>query len=234
MKLCIFIVRWRTYFINDGGSVMIYLFNQVTSFSSEAYIKYLSKARRKQYDAYKFQINKDMCLIAFLLLRLGLLKEYGIKLGEDIEIEYGIYGKPYLKKYKDIFFNLSHRKECVACVISDREVGIDVETLLKEEHLKIANDVLNVNEMMEFKKSNNKREVLTRFWTLKECYVKQNGKGLSQELQMIDFANSHKENFQLYDKYFITKQYRLFYIAACSEIPIKEDEINIITNLDLF
>lgn len=119
-------------------------------------------------------------------------------------------------------------------MISDREVGIDVETLLKEEHLKIANDVLNVNEMMEFKKSNNKREVLTRFWTLKECYVKQNGKGLSQELQMIDFANSHKENFQLYDKYFITKQYRLFYIAACSEIPIKEDEINIITNLDLF
>lgn len=213
---------------------MIYLFDQVANFSAENYLGYLSKGRRKQYDAYKFKINKDMCAVAFLLLRLGLLKEYGIKLEENTEIGYGKYGKPYLKKYKDIYFNFSHRKECVVCAISEYEIGVDVEALLGEAYFKMVNDILSLNEMIEFMKAENKGDILTKFWTLKECYIKQNGKGLFQNLQLLDFSNIQERDFQLYNKYFITRKYKDYRISVCSKIPIKENEIKNITNFDIY
>ena len=64
------------------------------------------------------------------LLAYGLQEEYRIS-REDILLEKGEYGKPYLKKYPEIFFNITHCKEMAACAIATKEIGIDIEGVRK-------------------------------------------------------------------------------------------------------
>lgn len=45
----------------------------------------------------------------------------------DYNVYYNEYGKPYLDN--GLYFNISHSKNVIVCVISDREVGIDIEYL---------------------------------------------------------------------------------------------------------
>ena len=49
-------------------------------------------------------------------------------------IIYNFYNKPYLES-KEIFFNISHSKDYVAVVLSNDEVGVDVEELKKTRDL---------------------------------------------------------------------------------------------------
>ena len=39
----------------------------------------------------------------------------------------GKQGKPYFFRWPEIYFNLSHCRSACACILSDREAGIDVE-----------------------------------------------------------------------------------------------------------
>lgn len=71
--------------------------------------------------------NRD---IAYLLLRYGLRKEYGIN--ENVVLSEGSCGKPYLSNYPFVHFNLSHCDKGVACMISDSAVGIDITSVKKE------------------------------------------------------------------------------------------------------
>ena len=49
----------------------------------------------------------------------------------DYEIAYNSQGKPYFLSNREIFFNISHSSNYVACVIGDRPVGIDIEKARK-------------------------------------------------------------------------------------------------------
>ena len=51
----------------------------------------------------------------------------------DYDIAYNSQGKPYFLSHCEIFFNISHSSNYVACVIGDRPVGIDIE----KEYLEI-------------------------------------------------------------------------------------------------
>lgn len=71
-------------------------------------------------------------LAAWLLL-YHALKEWGIP-EESIHADgaycYGEHGKPERKK-KEVCFNLSHSGKYVMCVVSDVEVGCDIEKIQK-------------------------------------------------------------------------------------------------------
>ena len=49
----------------------------------------------------------------------------------NYEIAYNSQGKPYFLSNREIFFNISHSSNYVACVIGDRPVGIDIEKARK-------------------------------------------------------------------------------------------------------
>jgi len=55
---------------------------------------------------------------------------------DKYEIVYNEYGKPYLKDI-DIYFNISNSKNVSVCVISNREIGIDIQYKTYKESLKI-------------------------------------------------------------------------------------------------
>ena len=120
---------------------------------------------------------------------------------DKYEIVYNEYGKPYLKNI-DIYFNISNSKNVSVCVISNREVGIDIQYKTYKESLK--NKVFNNKEQELLDKSIEKESVFTKMWTIKESYVKMKGIGLSYGLNNVDTL-SLKKNIKLlnYKKYII-------------------------------
>ena len=91
-------------------------------------------------------------------------------------------GKPYFKN-SNIFFNYSHSKNYIACVISNYEVGIDIEEKNRVISDKIASKYLNGVE------DNNDRLIL---WVKKEAYSKLKGLGLQIGFNSIKFNSNNR------------------------------------------
>ena len=125
---------------------------------------------------------------------------------DKYEIVYNEYGKPYLKDI-DIYFNISNSKNVSVCVISNREVGIDIQYKTYKESLK--NKVFNNKEQELLDKSIEKESVFTKMWTIKESYVKMKGIGLSYGLNNVDTL-SLKNNIKLLN-------YKNYIICICCE-----------------
>lgn len=123
----------------------------------------------------------------------------------DYSIFYNEYGKPYLDN--NLFFNMSHSNNITACIISDKEVGIDIEKIKYNE--KVAKRVLNKEEMKILNNSNNKAEMFTIFWTIKESYVKLLGVGIGYGLKRVD-TTKLKEKI-------IVKKYNDYILAISKE-----------------
>ncbi len=135
----------------------------------------ISEAKRERIQTVKRFESKASLLAGELLLRAVLKKEYGL---EEIRIEIGEFGKPYLADHPEIHFNLSHSGTIAVCTVSDVECGVDVEQISKpHEVMGVANRFLSVKEHAAVLMSPNPNEAFCRLWTLRESYVKMRGKG---------------------------------------------------------
>ena len=114
------------------------------------------------------------------LLRRALRERYGIGCGEGRmpELVEGAHGKPYLKEYPLIHFNISHCMGLAVLAIGDCTVGIDAECVrpYREPLLKRVLSDAELRQMKEAGESE-REELFFRFWTLKESYVKAVGCG---------------------------------------------------------
>lgn len=127
-----------------------------------------------------------------------VLKENNIS---NYEIYYNKYGKPYLNK--GLYFNISHTKNIVVCVLSDKEIGIDIEYLRYSDS--IVKKCFNQKEKEIIKNSNNKKEIFTIIWTIKESYVKLLGIGLEYGLINVDTLKLKKYiDVKKYNNYVVT------------------------------
>ncbi len=126
--------------------------------------------------------------LALSLLRWALKENYHID--EELEFTYGPHGKPFLMHHPEIHFNLSHCREAVACVVSESEVGIDVESRGRyKEH--VARKMLSREEMNHVVHSKDPDLTFTRLWTMKEAIVKLTGEGVSMDMKNV--IPSHPE-----------------------------------------
>ena len=92
-------------------------------------------------------------------------------------------GKPYFKN-SNIFFNYSHSKNYIACVISNYEVGIDIE-----EKTRVISDDIS-SKYLDGVENNNDRLIL---WVKKEAYSKLKGLGLQIGFNNIEFNSNIKD-----------------------------------------
>ena len=106
---------------------------------------------------------------------LGLLEAlYGSPLPE---IRRTKLGKPYFAD-KSAHFSISHTKNKVFCVLSDKPVGIDAEETDRDIKLSLADKILSPGELAQFQMAEDKRTALLKFWVLKEAAGKCTGEGL--------------------------------------------------------
>ena len=106
---------------------MIYLNTHPEDLNIDLALKQVSPQRREAALRYMRDIDRKLSLAAFLLLMEGLEKEYGIS--EPPVLAFGPHGKPFLRDYPHIHFNLSHCSRAALCVVGDAPVGCDVETV---------------------------------------------------------------------------------------------------------
>ncbi|MBC2580402.1 4'-phosphopantetheinyl transferase superfamily protein [Clostridium sp. DJ247] len=122
--------------------------------------------------------DSQRTLLGDILARYLICKKTGVK-NEHLIFEKNEYGKPVLVKPCGIYFNISHSGNWVVCAIDDTPVGVDVETI-KEIDLKIAERFFSEYEYNAI--VNQPKELIQNYfykiWTLKESYIKAEGKGL--------------------------------------------------------
>lgn len=127
-------------------------------------------------------------LVARAVLDYALQKEFGISLAELGWAEQK-GGKPYSMRYPEIKFNISHCESACACAVGVTDVGIDIEKKFAYRNSlarKICHDVEweILCELDEEKRT----QQLWYLWSLKESFVKWNGKGLAYGMDRISFA----------------------------------------------
>jgi len=161
---------------------MLYIFDEMNKLDDdipESMKSMLSDERLEKIHKLRSPLNKKVSVVAYLLLRLALLEGYCIN--EAVEFEYAKKGKPLLKKYPHIHFNISHSKNTAACVVSDVEVGVDVQNIAPVADA-VAKRVLTSDEYNSFKSSPVPDEYFCEVWTIKESFLKKTGRGLTTKL----------------------------------------------------
>lgn len=126
------------------------------------------------------------------------LKEEGIT---SYKISKSINGKPYIDN-SNIFYNISHKNKMVGLIISDSEVGLDIE-YVDTENIKRKSTLKYFFTEKERESITNNEELLT-LWTKKESYIKLNG-GMLRDAIGLDINNINViyDTFKL-DNYIIT------------------------------
>ncbi len=101
----------------------------------------------------------------FLSVR-HLLKEFGYT---DVELHYDSNGKPYLKDGK--YISITHSFTFSAIIISDFEIGIDIEKQ-RDKIVRIANRFIGYENQYLVGKDTDYMKKLTAIWCIKESLYK--------------------------------------------------------------
>ncbi|NLP14240.1 MAG: 4'-phosphopantetheinyl transferase superfamily protein [Clostridium sp.] len=155
------------------------------------------------------------------------------KLNKDkrlIKFAAGPNGKPYIDNEDNFHFNISHSGDWVVCAVSYRPVGIDVERI-KEIDFAIAKRFFSKEEAKDlFSKEGEeeKKDYFFKLWTLKESYIKADGRGLSLPLDSFSFKIKKNKIFftsqnELKDCFFkiydIDNEYKVSVCSLECEFP---------------
>lgn len=168
--------------------------------------------KERQQRTLQYVKEKDRLLgVAVFDLLIRALKEAGFD--KKAEFEYNSHGKPYFTDIP-LYFNMSHTDGAVAVVISENEVGIDIQKAAKP-HQKIAKKVCSECEMRLINESDEPEKVFTTLWALKESYLKCIGTGINRSLKDIDFCG-YGDRFEKYGHCFEVR-YTDGYVIAISE-----------------
>lgn len=125
--------------------------------------------------------DRKRSLGAGLLLN-RILPRYGVS---PAGIRTGADGKP---EVEGICFNLSHSGHIVICATAEKEVGCDVEEIVKApeavaEHFFHPSESAYVNACMGEERDRR----FFRVWTMKESYIKMTGEGMSLDFDRFVF-----------------------------------------------
>lgn len=159
---------------------MIYLNDDIAGFDIEAALPLLSDQRREQTLKFRYELGRKTCAAAYLLLCQGLQQEYGIT--ERPLFGYGEHGKPFIVGHPDIHFNISHCREAVLVVVSDRPVGADVECI-REYKDSLVRYTMNDAEIARIEQSDHPEVAFIRLWTMKEAKLKLSGRGITDHMK---------------------------------------------------
>ena len=129
---------------------------------------------------YRRLIDRVLCVKAYVLLRDILRREYG--LAGNPEFSYLECGKPVLKDFPDIHFNLSHCEKGILCVVDDNPVGCDIEVIPETVDKDILRYAFSPAEQDAILGASDSRVEFARQWTIKEAVLKFTGLGLVDDL----------------------------------------------------
>ena len=155
------------------------------------YVAMLSDEERRRWRRYVFEKDRHRHLVSWALVRWALSHYASI---EPVAWRFhrGPWGKPEILEAPDgLRFNLSHTDGLVACAVTrDRAVGIDVERLDRDvAGAEVAERSFAPAELAAWRELSGdaQHERFFTYWTLKEAFIKADGRGIGFGLQRFAF-----------------------------------------------
>lgn len=147
-------------------------------------LPYLSRERYETVNRYRFSKNRIQSALSYLLLRYGFIRDHQILTVPTMDRSE--QGKPFLREYPWILFNISHCDGCVACGFSRFSIGVDVQHLVPYKE-SVAQRFMTQTERDRILTRDRDRE-FTRLWSLKESYGKFRGWGISYPMTEVSLT----------------------------------------------
>lgn len=196
--------------------------SQCTDAEVERMLPLVSAQRREVALRYKFTFGRFTCLKSYVMLQqlvqemLAETEERWLPLQQRLKewngnFVYNEHDKPFMQNalgdcIEGIDFNISHCKNAIAVVLSNRPVGVDVESFRHAEDA-LLRRTMNPEEQEEVRVAADPTEAFTRLWTRKEAVLKLRGTGLVDDLHGVLLPNSEFPAFSLETRVNREKQY---------------------------
>lgn len=162
----------------------------------------LSKDECERASKFRFARDQHRFIVARGIFRI-LLSQYLKCKPKDIEIVYGLWGKPALLEENQLRFNISHSGEYALYALTRHyEIGIDLEYI--NEDLELESMALSLFSSQKATywdtlSSEEKVKFFFKYWVCKEASLKASGKGLLSD----EWKNSSSmEKTMEYSHYF--------------------------------
>lgn len=172
---------------------MIYRYLNINELNIEEISKKVSKERIDRAAKLKHETDRKRSISVEYLLN-EMIKETYPEIKTPVILSYDEKGKPHLND-DSIYFSLSHSGDYVACIISDKPCGIDIERHSdRREYEKIAKRICTDREILQIQN----KEDFYSFWTLKESALKAVGLGLALDMKKAEFIPDTADSFSAY------------------------------------
>lgn len=126
------------------------------------------------------------------------------------KVKFNENGKPYILGNK-VCFSLSHSLDLIALAISDKPIGIDVETIMPLPIVRqLAQRLLNKKQLSLYYKAKDNCVWFAKYWTQHEAHIKLNGDSIS-------LANFKKELRCNIETKQIRKNNRLYFVSVAQK-----------------
>jgi len=148
--------------------------------------------QEEKQHAARFRHEKDANLYTVTRAHLKLLlADIYCMPPEKMIIVAGINGKPHVKDYDNIHFNVSHTHERAVIALSKHQIGIDLEYMNPAfDFASVAEFACSATELKLLSETKSPRTEFFKLWTRKEAFLKGLGTGLINDLKTITCADA--------------------------------------------
>lgn len=175
-----------------------------------------------------FDLSKRSHVLSRFLLFKAITYIYSLDEAKKLRLIKNSNGKLYFAN-EDIYFNISHSNEIVACGISDKEIGIDIEKMRKYNPL-VVKRFFHEDEYKFLQSIEKDKQdfYFTKLWTMKEAIVKNRGEALALNLKKYNFSIKDNElvpNFEAKNNFNCITSEKQYILTYCGYYSRKDIEI---------
>lgn len=180
---------------------------------NESLLEQVGPERRKKVIRYLQPDDRKRSLGAGIMIR-KILNGNGLS---ESSLKYSENGKPVADH---LHFNISHAGDYVVGVVSDDEVGCDIERNVNAP-LEIAEHYFHSTEREYIEAASDPGKAFFTLWTLKESYMKMTGRGM--DLPLDSFEIVRKDARFVLGKspekpgFFRTMEFEDYIFSVCNE-----------------
>ncbi|WP_087993061.1 4'-phosphopantetheinyl transferase [Bacillus vallismortis] len=160
----------------------IYMDRPLSQEETERFMSFVSPEKREKCRRFYHKEDAHRTLLGDVLVRSVISGQYQLD-KSGIRFSAQEYGKPCIPDLPDAHFNISHSGRWIICAFDSQPIGIDIEKT-KPISLDIAKRFFSKTEYSDLsaKNKDEQTDYFYHLWSMKESFIKQEGKGLSLPL----------------------------------------------------
>ncbi|MCF0184439.1 MAG: 4'-phosphopantetheinyl transferase superfamily protein [Bacteroidaceae bacterium] len=172
--------------------IKVLIDTHIDALDVEGAMSLLSEQRREKVREIRHEGTRRQSVAAYLLLCKALGMEKPV-------FTFTETGKPLLRDHPEVHFSMSHCRGAVAVAVSDRPVGIDIESVRERLDASLVRYTMNDDEVREIEGAEHRETAFMRLWTRKEALVKMTGEGISDSMRNT-LTDRHDVKFSCHDR----------------------------------